>query len=216
MPDVTLLDQARLEATPLQHDPYEWLVVPGFIRADAFGEVTRDYPAVPGAGSHPPSSLDIRGRFAELLAELDGPDFRRAIEEKFAIDLSGRPTMFTVRGFCRAKDGAIHNDSATKIITVLLYLNDLWDAPGGRLRILRSQTDLQDYVAEVSPYGGTLLAFRRSERSWHGHEPFEGKRRAIQMNWVTGADVVAQEQRRHHISSAIKKLNPFGGRMNRP
>jgi hypothetical protein len=51
--------------------------------------------------------------------------------------------------------------------------------------------------------------FRRSEKSWHGHEPFEGPRRAIQMNWVTDKSVVAREQGRHRISSTFKKLNPF-------
>ena len=117
--------------------------------------------------------------------------------------------MFTVRGECRASDGKIHTDSATKIITVLLYMNENWDKDGGRLRILRNGTDLDDYAEEVPPHGGTLLAFRRSENSWHGHEPFQGQRRAIQMNWVTDKSVVAREQGRHRLSTTLKKLNPF-------
>jgi len=104
--------------------------------------------------------------------------------------------MFTVRGECRATDGKIHTDSATKIITVLLYMNEKWDTDGGRLRILRNGADLDDYVEEVPPHGGTLLAFRRSENSWHGHQPFDGPRRAIQMNWVTDKSVVAREEGR--------------------
>ena len=144
-----------------------------------------------------------------MLDELDGPEFRRAIEEKFGLDLSARPTMFTVRGECRASDGKIHTDSLTKIVTVLLYMNEQWDKDGGRLRILRNGTDLADYAEEVPPHGGTLLVFRRSENSWHGHEPFQGQRRAIQMNWVTDKSVVAREQGRHRLSTTIKKLNPF-------
>jgi hypothetical protein len=204
-----MLDIAALAATPLAVDPYEHIVVPTFVRPEVLAGVLADYPEVPGPGSHPPSELTIRGRFAALMAELDGPVFRKAIEEKFGIDLTGRPTMYTVRGWCRPTDGKIHTDSKTKIITVLVYLNEAWDADGGRLRILRNGTDLDDYVAEVPPHGGTLLVFRRSETSWHGHEPFDGKRRAIQMNWVTDADVVAYEQRRHRISTVVKKLNPF-------
>lgn len=205
----SFLDMAALAATPLATDPYDHIVVPTFVRPEALAGVLADYPEVPGPGSHPPSELTIRGRFAALMAELDGPAFRKAIEEKFGIDLTGRPTMYTVRGWCRPTDGKIHTDSKTKIITVLVYLNEAWDADGGRLRILRNGTDLNDYVAEVPPHGGTLLVFRRSETSWHGHEPFDGKRRAIQMNWVTDADVVAYEQRRHRISTVVKKLNPF-------
>jgi SM-20-related protein len=205
---MALLDYDALKRTPLQTEPYEWLIVPDFVVADSFDDILKDYPSVPGPGSHPPSELQIKGRFADLIAELDGPKFRDLIQEKFGTDLRDYPTMYTVRGYCRRADGKIHTDSETKIITVLLYMNQRWDADGGRLRVLRSGTDLTDYAAEVPPHGGTLLVFKRSETSWHGHEPFEGQRRAVQMNWVTGADVVAYEQRRHRISTTLKKLNP--------
>jgi hypothetical protein len=143
--------------------------------------------------------------------ELLGPEFRKAVEEKFSIDLTNRPTMYTVRGFTRARDGKIHPDSETKLITVLLYLNDdNWPNDGGRLRLLRSATDLEDYVEEVEPAGGMLLVFKREDYSWHGHQSYEGPRRAIQLNWVTDESVVRREQGRHGLGSAIKSL--FGGR----
>ena len=206
---MSYLNIAALRATPLKHEPYNYLVLPDFVQAERFPAVVADYPQVPGPGSHPPSELRIEGHFKGLLEEMNGPDFRHAIEEKFGIDLLSRPTMFTVRGECRATDGKIHTDSATKLITVLLYMNETWEKDGGRLRILRSGTDFEDFAEEVPPHGGTLLAFRRSETSWHGHLPFDGPRRAIQMNWVTDKSVVAREQGRHRISSTIKKLNPF-------
>jgi len=203
------LDIAALDATPLKTDPYDYLVVPNFIRAERFRDVIADYPAVPGPGSHPLPELTVKGHFKALLDELNGPDFRRAVEAKLGLDLSSRPTMFTVRGECRASDGKIHTDSATKIVTVLLYMNEQWDKDGGRLRILRGGADLNDYAEEVPPHGGTLLIFRRSENSWHGHEPFYGQRRVLQMNWVTDWSVVMREQGRHRLSTTIKKLNPF-------
>ena len=206
---MSYLDIAALGATPLKREPYDYLVVPGFVRPERFREVIEDYPPVSGPGSHPLPDLRIGGHFKALLDALNGPDFRHAIEEKFGLDLLSRPTMFTVRGECRASDGKIHTDSTTKIITVLLYMNEAWEKDGGRLRILRNGTDLSDYAEEVPPHGGTLLVFRRSDNSWHGHEPFEGQRRAIQMNWVTDKSVVAREQGRHRLSSTIKKLNPF-------
>lgn len=204
-----LLDMAALQATPLHHDPFDYLVVPGFVHMDALAEINRDFPVVPGPGSWPPLRLDVRGQFAALLRELGGPEFQRAIEEKFAIRLSGHPTMFTVRGFCRTSDGKIHNDSETKIITVLLYLNPPWEAEGGRLRLLRGPCDLNDMTAEIPPNGGSLLVFRRSANSWHGHEPFEGQRRAIQMNWVRDAGVVFREEWRHRLSAAAKRFLPL-------
>jgi hypothetical protein len=203
---MTYLDFEALERHPLQHDPYDHMIVENFIRPDAFTKVSADFPAVPGPGSHPPSELDIRGDFAGLIGELCGDRFRRAIEQKFDIDLAGRPTMYTVRGFVREKDGDIHTDSKTKLITVLLYMNEGWEADGGRLRILRSGRDIEDYVSEVPPSGGTLLAFRRSDRSWHGHKSHAGPRRALQLNWVTDQDVVDREQGRHRFSTRVKKL----------
>jgi hypothetical protein len=203
------LDLEALGRTPLKTEPYDYLVVPDFVRADQFRGVVANYPRVPGPGSHPLSELAISGHFKGLLDELNGAEFRHAVEDKFGIDLLSRPTMFTVRGECRASDGKIHTDSPTKLITVLLYMNDTWDKDGGRLRILKNGTDLDDYAEEVPPHGGTLLMFRRSDNSWHGHQPFDGPRRAIQMNWVTDRSVVAREQSRHAISSTIKKLNPF-------
>jgi SM-20-related protein len=195
-----------IEQTPLEKEPFEYVVVPNCVTAAELRKIGADFPPVLGAGSHPPSELDIKGHFAGLLQELAGAAFRKAVERKFGIDLAQRPTMCTVRGYVQKKDGSIHTDSKTKIITVLLYLNEGWDNDGGQLRLLRNGSDLEDYVAEVPPTNGTLLIFRRSDNSWHGHKPFEGPRRAIQFNWVTNEAVVKKEQARHRLSTGLKRL----------
>ncbi|MGV8998520.1 MAG: 2OG-Fe(II) oxygenase [Parvibaculaceae bacterium] len=207
---MSLLDIETLRATPLKTEPYDYFVVPNFIRASKFEGVIADFPEINSTGSIPPSALPIKGQFDQLLKELEGPEFRKVIEEKFDLDLADRPTMITVRGNCAKTNGKIHTDTESKIITVLLYMNQEWDKDGGRLRILRSGTDLNDAAEEVSPNGGTLLVFRRANNSWHGHEPFEGPRRAIQLNWVRDEDVVAHEQRRHRFTMFLKRINPFG------
>jgi hypothetical protein len=206
---MTYLNFDALTRTPLAKQPFEHIVAPDFVKAEAFRSVVGDFPSVPGPGSHPPSELSIRGHFAGLIEELHGEAFRKAIEQKFDIDLAGRPTMYTVRGYLKKKDGAIHTDSKTKIITVLLYLNEEWDHDGGRLRLLKNGSDLDDYAVEISPVNGTLLVFRRSDNSWHGHKPHEGRRRAIQFNWVTDENVVAKELNRHRLSTQIKKVKSF-------
>jgi hypothetical protein len=147
--------------------------------------------------------------FAQLAAELEGEPLRRAIEEKFAIDLSGRPTMITLRGMSDGKDGRIHTDSATKIITLLLYMNPVWELQAGRLRLLRRRDDLDDCVVEIAPLAGMAVAFRRSETSFHGHYPHTGERRSLQLNWVTDDAVVRRELGRHRWSARLKGLNPF-------
>jgi SM-20-related protein len=206
---MTILDLDRLEAAPLERDPFEFVVVESFIRGAALPEIVTEFPAVRGAGSYPVDSLRYGPTFAALVAELTGPELGDAIAAKFSVDLAGRPTLLTLRGIGDAKDGYIHTDSATKIITLLLYMNPSWEHRDGRLRLLRSADDLEDYAREVTPLAGTMLAFRRSERSFHGHRPFIGPRRALQLNWVRDQAVLRRERGRHRWSARLKALNPF-------
>ena len=199
-----ILDFDKLAATALERDPYEHVVVERFVRPDEFPKVAADFPELPGPGLHPPSAVELKGAFATMLEEFNSDRFRDIIAEKFSVDLKGRPLMATIRGFTRARDGQIHTDSETKIITVLIYLNNSWDKEGGNLRLLRNGTDIEDYAKEISPIEGTLLVFKRSDHSWHGHLPFEGPRRAIQLNWVTDRFTAFKENARHFMGSKLK------------
>jgi SM-20-related protein len=203
---MSMLNLATFDATPLCRDPFDYLVVPGFLKAEALAKIHADYPQVDRPGSFPLDKVCYGPSFAALIDELRGENVRAAFASKFDIDLTDRPTMFTVRGRCWEKDGNIHTDSATKLITVLLYMNPSWEAAGGCLRLLRSGTDLDDVVVEVPPAEGTMICFRRSENSWHGHKPFVGPRRVIQMNWVTSVKVLRYETGRHQLSAFFKKI----------
>jgi hypothetical protein len=201
-----MLDLATFRATELCRDPFDFLVVPGFVKPEARDAIDADFPRLDLPGSFPLSGLQYGPAFAALIDELRGEAVRDAFESKFGIDLSRRPTMFTVRSHCWEKDGRIHTDSASKVITVLIYMNMGWEDASGRLRLLRSDTDLDDFVVEVPPEAGTLICFRRSDNSWHGHKPFTGPRRAIQMNWVNSQKVLRYETTRHRISAVVKKI----------
>ena len=201
-----LLKFDALATAPLTTDPYEYVVVENFLDEAAKGDILGGFPDMPDAGSFPLSEVKVGPGLQALFDAMDGPQFRKAIEDKFGLDLGGRATMFTVRGRCDARDGRIHTDSKKKIITVLLYLNEGWQEDGGRLRLLRSGEDLNAVAAEVSPAFGTMLVFRRSDRSFHGHETYVGPRKVIQMNWVTSDKVAAWEQLRHRISATAKRL----------
>ena len=201
-----LLKIDALARTPLQIEPYEYVVVEDFLDADAQGQILGGFPEMPDAGSFPLSELEVGPGLQALFDALEGAEFRKAVEQKFGLDLQGKPTMFTLRGRCDARDGRIHTDSKKKIITVLLYLNEGWQEEGGRLRLLQNGEDLNAVAAEVSPKFGTLLVFRRSDNSWHGHEQYVGPRKVLQMNWVVSDKVAAWEQWRHRISAAAKRL----------
>jgi SM-20-related protein len=203
---VSMLDLERFRATPLTREPFEFLIVPEFVKTDARSAIHNDYPQVERPGSFPLGEVTYGSAFARLVEEMRSDEFRKAFEEKFGIDLTNRPNMITLRGRCSEKDGKIHTDSETKIITILIYMNAGWESAGGRLRLLRSANNLDDMILEVPPTEGTLLAFRRSDNSWHGHKPFSGPRRVIQFNWVTSEAVVRRDQNRHRFSAWMKKI----------
>ena len=207
---MSVLDLDRLRVAPLNRDPFDFVVVEDFVRRDELAAILADFPEIRGHGSFPVDNVRCGPAFAQLVAALTDAALRRAIEEKFAINLGDRPTLLTMRGRSDGKDGRIHTDSLTKIITLLLYLNPVWDQPEGRLRLLRGPRDIEDYATEVAPLAGTMLAFRRSDRSFHGHRAHVGERRSLQLNWVTDSSVVRRELGRHRWSARLKALNPFG------
>ncbi|HVC93369.1 MAG TPA: 2OG-Fe(II) oxygenase [Pirellulales bacterium] len=207
---MAILDLAAFHAAPLVREPFEFLVLPGFIKPSALAAIHEGYPRIERSGSFPLSEVRYGPGFGALIDELNTEAMRAAFELKFGISLEGRPTMITVRGYCSPKDGRIHTDATSKIITVLIYMNPQWEPCGGRLRLVRSATDLDDVIVEVPPQEGTLLCFRRSDSSFHGHKPFVGPRRVIQFNWVTEQKIVDRELRRHRISAWTKRILPFG------
>ena len=209
MPAMSLIDLARLRDSKLHRDPFDFVVVENFLDHENLPALVDGFPAIRDHGSYPLSTLGCSPLFSRLAQELEGDEMRAAVEEKFALDLTGRPTMITLRGYSDGKDGAIHTDSVTKLITVLIYMNHEWAEPAGRLRVLRAPDDLDDYVAEIPPLAGMMVAFRRGAASFHGHHAHVGKRQSIQLNWVTDAGVVRREIGRHVWSARLKALNPF-------
>ena len=125
-----MLDIEAFRSTALVREPFPYLIVPGFLKAEARAAVHQDYPEIAKPGSFPTTEVEYGPAFAGLLAE-------------------------------------------------------------------------------VPPDEGTLVAFLVTPNSWHGHGQFVGPRRVIQLNWVTGEDVVKHEQARHRFSARMKKLLSF-------
>jgi SM-20-related protein len=200
------IDIDRLQSTPLVSAPFEHVVVPNFISADTIERVNETFPDIKSAGSYPIASLTGEMFVKQVIDDLGSPRFEQALEEKFNIKLAGLPKMYSLRGYARTRDGDIHTDSKDKVVTVLLYLNRFWPHATGRLRLLRSAKNLEDYAVEIPPDNGTLLVFKRSDHSWHGHHSYAGPRRALQMNWMTDEKRLGWHAFRHTVSAALKKM----------
>jgi SM-20-related protein len=207
-----MLRLSELSDTPLIAEPYPYQIVPHVLSAHDLNDVIRDFPKLDMGGLFLPEALDYGPKFAQLLEELEGSAFRRALGGKFGVDLTNAPLLTTIRGCSRAKDGRIHADAKFKVISVLLYLNDSWSSgEEGRLRVLRSPDDIEDYVAEVPPDSGTLFSFQVTPNGWHGHKPFVGVRRNIMLNYCTDERLWERETKRHRMSGRVKNFKRLFG-----
>lgn len=200
-----IIDLQAIDDAPLQTDPFDFLVIPGCISPAALQTVNRDYPDIQRAGNLNLDDVEYGAAFQTFLAELQGPDVAEHLGRKFDVELGECPVTTTVRKFCEQSDGNIHTDHPSKVITVLVYFNEDWKESAGQLRMLRSATDLQDFAAEVPPIGGTLLAFRRTDISWHGHERFVGERRMVQMNYLRATRLAQWKQQIDRLGTRTMK-----------
>ncbi|NHO32567.1 2OG-Fe(II) oxygenase family protein [Acetobacter fallax] len=204
-------DYAALRSAPVATDPFPYVVVPDFIRPDDLKALHVSMPEITSGGSFPPGALTLSPLVKNLIAQMEGPELRALIAEKFDLDLHDAPAMLTLRGRTREKDGRIHRDSTAKRVTVLLYLNPPGAAFGrqeGCLRLLRGPDDVENYAVEVPPINGTLLVFPNCATSWHGHRRYVGPRYTIQLNYMETGSKARSEMRRHKLSALAKRL-PF-------
>jgi SM-20-related protein len=203
------LDYAALDATPAETDPFPHVVIRRFVPAESLNRVLRDLPRLDKRGSFPADAVRLGPAAAALMQEMEGPRLRKAIADKFGLNLTAAPTMVTLRGWTNERDGRIHCDSTAKLVTVLLYLNpanDAFERQEGCLRLLRGPDDLESYGVEVPPVDGTLLVFPNSAQAWHGHRTFVGQRYSIQLNYMTTDSKARAELRRHRLSALMKRL----------
>ena len=190
----------------LNKEPFKYFIVKDFINKDYVKELEEGFPNIETSGSVPLSSLTYTKKFEKFIKELEGNKFREVISKKFGVDLSECPVMITARGICKKSNGKIHIDSKGKVLTFLLYFNDSWDSEGGKLRLLNNEHDIEDYLEEIEPLTGTLVAFECVENAWHGHKPHIGMRKSIQLNYVKYSSYLNKEQSRHKLSAMLKRF----------
>jgi hypothetical protein len=209
-----LLNLDAIEQAPFQRDPFEFFVAKGAVRTDALAELNKDYPVIEKPANYAPDNLTYGPSFARLLKELGGPAFEACLSRKFGVDLHGARKTVTVRKFSELSDGNIHTDHWSKLVTVLVYFNPEWTREEGQIRFLRSATDIDDYAVQIPPLAGTIAAFRRSNRSFHGYKRFQGERRMLQMSWVRSNHLawLAQQLARTGTHTGKKILRLVSGR----
>ncbi|BCK75608.1 hypothetical protein AA0242T_0558 [Acetobacter aceti NRIC 0242] len=203
------LDFAALAAKPIEQAPFPHVAVEHFIPQDELAVLQTSLPQITSGGSFPPEALALTPLMQNLITQLEGPKLREIIARKFDLNLDDAPTMLTIRGRTREKDGRIHCDSTAKRVTILLYLNPPSAAFGrqeGCLRLLNGPDDVENFAVEVPPVNGTLLVFPNGPTTWHGHRQYVGPRYTIQLNYMETGVKARSELRRHKLSALAKKL----------
>jgi hypothetical protein len=206
-----LFDPAHLDRadTVVRSEPFRFLVAREQLPADAADELQRDFPKYAGAGFFPYEEKDCGPSVNRLIAELTEPAVASAVGARLGIDNLGQyPTLVTLCRALNKRHGTIHTDSKSKVATALLYLNQSWpDTSDGCFRFLKRIDNIDDLVApEIKPLYGNFAVFKRADNSFHGHLPFEGERRVIQVMWLTSIDEKLRKTQRGKLSRLFKKL----------
>jgi hypothetical protein len=200
-----LLMDRIAEPAVVREAPFPLLLDPA--AETALGE---DFPRYRGAGFFPYAETDCGPSMNSLVGELTSPAFADRVGQLLGVDrLSQYPVLVTICRALNLRHGTIHTDSQSKVASALVYLNPQWaESHAGCLRFLASGSDIEALVApEIRPVYGTLTAFRRTDNSFHGHLPYEGERRVIQVAWLVDAAAVDRKTRRGRFSRAIKWLS---------
>ncbi len=203
----SLLNLAAFETAAASDDPYQHILIDDLLMPGVAARLEADYPGIEVTGYVTMEPEKLTPIFRDLVAELKGTALTEALSRAFGRDMHGYPRMVTMRRWSQAREGYIHTDSQRKVMTMLLYLNSSWnDGPGGRLRVLYDAKNFEPYKLEVPPTNGTAFAFTRSDNSWHGHLPFAGERRVVQVTWLRDTEAMNRKTSNNSLHQKLKRL----------
>lgn len=202
---MTGLNWAALDAATLTRDPFDHVHVAQALTRNAAAAIPGEFPEIGDTGSYSLADAPPGPVLKGIIEDLESERFRELMERLFGIDLTDKPTVVSLRGRAGKRDGNIHTDSKTKILSLLLYLNEDWKGPDGELRLLRNGKDLAAAAFQTPANMGSLLVFRRTDDSWHGHTLYEGPRRVLQFNYLQKPRHSVVSRLRHRLSALAKQ-----------
>jgi SM-20-related protein len=204
---LSLVNVEAVRNAPVSHEPYDYFLGSGLLKGEAVPELKRDFPSIEKPGYLTVDEVQLKGRFKTLIDELESPDFTEEISRKWGKDMHPYPRLTTIMKRSQPKYGAIHTDGPSKVMTMLVYMNDDWGSDdGGRLRVLYDGEHFEPYAVEVPPVMGTVFGFLRADNSWHGHRPFSGERKVVQIAWVRDEKELERKKSRNKTAQFFKGI----------
>ncbi len=200
-----MLDLDQIRQSAVRSKPYPYFVVNDAITPVEAKRAAEAFPRFDRPGAIDVEETQYGPAFGSLLDELRSDQFRALVAEKLDIDLDGFEAVINVRTRTRLTDGNIHTDTPSKLVTVLLYFNEPGQAADTGLRILNNGKDIDNYVEEIPPALGTMIAFKVTPNCWHGHKPFVGERHSLQLNYLSGIKTFGKHQPAHRLIGRMKR-----------
>lgn len=203
------LDRISAADTLVNNDPFSFIIASNVLDSAQQTPLADEFSKYSEAGYFPLREQDRDTPVGKLVEEVTSPRIADALGEKIGVDkLSQYPTLTTLSRSINRRHGNIHTDSKSKIATALIYVNGDWnEGSKGCLRMLRSAEDIEDVVApEIKPVFGNFVIFKRADNSYHGHLPYEGERRVIQIAWVRSQADIDRKTKRGRLSNLLKRL----------
>lgn len=184
-----MIDLTQILQYGLKTDPYSWAEISNLFSPKDAAALATSFPrdhfkTVVGYDGEKDYEYEARAliamgadavSYAEELSEawlslardLISPAYRSAMSSLTGCDLTAIPLEVNVFHYGPGARLGPHSDLQDKIVTHVLYFNEVWDRDdGGCLTVLRS-ADSADVAAEIVPLVGNSAVLVRSEKSWH-------------------------------------------------
>lgn len=207
-----VLNSVRFDASDalVKRDPFPFMMARDVLSHVKRKELADDFPKYKQAGFFPHAEAECGPAVNQLINEMLSPEVADKLGDKLGIErLSQYPTLVTICRLLNRRHGTIHTDSKSKVATALIYLTESWpsDSSAGCLRFLSRGDDIDAILApELKPLYGSFAFFKRADNSFHGHLPYEGERRVIQIAWLTSEDEKMRKTKRGVMTRFIKSI----------
>ena len=200
----------------LSHEPYDYFLGSGILKQEAIAGAEARLPRHQQAGLPHRRRGRPQGPLQDAHRRTRGPRTHRGALAEVRAGPAPLSAPDDDHASARSRRTArIHTDGPSKVMTLLVYMNDDWGRRRRRApaRALRPRA-FRALAAEVPPTMGTVFAFLRADNSWHGHKPFAGERKVVQVAWVTDAERARAQEEAQQLAQFFKGI--FGRSTPRP
>jgi SM-20-related protein len=201
---IAMIDLESLSASSMCEKPFPWFLTKALFDADVARELCHSFPTtglectmargsnfwarnLVTRGQTDPSARSLSEVWHQLANLLTSTEYREAIESLTKRRLSGLSVYATLCKYSPASHNMPHTDRDIRVISQLIYFNELWLPDWGGDLLLLNSDDPEDIANRVHPELNSSVIFVRSANSWHAVDPItigvEAERRSLLLHF---------------------------------